>query len=60
MQVYLREWAGAFLVAVALAGDVLAAGPVEMQVEPLVKNAFGPAIYYFNSASARALADLGK
>ena len=48
MQVYLRERAGAFLVALALAGDALVAGAVEMQVEPLVKNAFSPANYYFD------------
>lgn len=34
--------------AVAFAGDALVAGPFEMQVEHLVKNAFSSANYYFN------------
>ena len=43
---YLRRWVGAILVAAAFAGDALAAGSVEMQVEHLVKNAMAE----YNSA----------
>ena len=43
---YLRQWVGAILVAAAFAGDALAAGSVEMQVEHLVKNAMAE----YNSA----------
>jgi ketosteroid isomerase-like protein len=39
LQVLLRRYMGAILLAAALAGDALAAGSVEMQVEHLVKNA---------------------
>jgi len=39
LQVLLRRCVGAMLVAAACAGDALAAGSVEMQVEHLVKNA---------------------
>ena len=39
LQVLLRRCVGAILVSAALAGEALAAGSVEMQVEHLVKNA---------------------
>jgi ketosteroid isomerase-like protein len=39
LQVLLRWWVGTMLVTAAFAGDALAAGSVEMQVEHLVKNA---------------------
>ena len=42
----MRQWVGAILVAAAFAGDALAAGSVEMQVEHLVKNAMAE----YNSA----------